>query len=143
MVLQIFFRTEVFRLPGGLGRLAESNSKPQSQTTTFHPNLIVAILLKYLLSLVERLFQRCHSSRIKEVLKCGDSMMDLHMLSQMTLSCLCKPLVVYVTAPNILTNFSPSHVKSSLYTDKTESIECQLLVPRQRTGECLLIHIPH
>ena len=69
--------------------------------------------------------------------------MDLHMLSQMPLGCRCDPLLLCVTAPRILTNFSPYHVKSSFRTDKTESIEWQLLVTRQRTGECLLIHIPH
>ena len=47
---------------------------------TFHPILIVAILLTYLPLLVERLFQRCHLSRIDEVLKFGDSMIDLHMI---------------------------------------------------------------
>ena len=36
---------------------ADSNNSPQNQTTIFHPILIVAILLKYLLSLVERLSQ--------------------------------------------------------------------------------------
>ena len=50
MVLQIFFHMEFSRLPRGLGHFADSNSIPSSQTTTFHPILIVAILLKYLLS---------------------------------------------------------------------------------------------
>ena len=69
-------------LPGGLGHFADSNSIPYSLTTTFHPVLIVATLLKYLPLLVERLFQQCHLSRIDEVLKCGDSMTKPHMLSQ-------------------------------------------------------------
>ena len=32
----------------------------------------------------------CHFSRIDEVLKCGDSMLDLHMLSKIPLSCRCE-----------------------------------------------------
>ena len=31
---------------------------------------------------------------------------------------------------------SPSHVKTSFYTDKIVFIEKQDLVPRQRTGDC-------
>ena len=60
-------------IEGGLGCFADSNSIPQNRTTTFHPVLTAAILRKYLLLLVERLFQRCHLSLIDEVLKCGDS----------------------------------------------------------------------
>ena len=82
MALQIVFHTEFSNLPGGLGHFEDSNSILWNLPTTFHPILVVAILLNYLLSLVERLFQRCHLSRIDEVLKCGDSMLDLHMLSQ-------------------------------------------------------------
>ena len=81
--------------------------------------------LKYFLWLVERLSQRCHLFRINEVLKCCDSMTDLHMLSQIPSSCVCFQPLVCATAPRILTNFSPSHVKSSFYTDKTEPIEKQ------------------
>ena len=44
-----------------------------NQTTIFHPILSVAKLLNFLLSLVERLSQRCHLSRIDEVSKFGDS----------------------------------------------------------------------
>ena len=105
MILQVVFHTEFSLLPGGLGHFADSDGIPQHQTTIFHPILLMAILLKYLL------FQRCHLSRIDEVLKDGDSMM--------------------------------SFVKTSFYTDKIESIEKQDLVPRQRTGERLLIHTPH
>ena len=137
-----FIHTEFSHPPGGLGRFAKSNSIPRSQTTTFRPILIVAIRLKYLLSFVERLFQRYHLTRNDEVLKCGDSMIDLHMLSQIPLSCRCKQLLACVTAPRILTNFSPSYVKSLFCTDKTESIEWQDLVPRQLVGDCLF-HIPH
>ena len=38
--------------------------------------LVVAIMLKYLLSLFVRLFQQCHLFRIDEVLKFDDSMTD-------------------------------------------------------------------
>ena len=71
-----------------------------------------------------------------------DSMIDLHMLSQIPLSCRCKQLLVCVTAPRMLTNFSPSHVMSLICTDEIESIEWQDLVPQQRTSDCLFIHIP-
>ena len=66
-----------------------------------------------------------------------DSMIDLHRLSQMPSSCLFLQLSVCATGPRILTNVSPSHVKTSFCT------ELQDLVPRQRSGDCLLIHIPH
>ena len=45
--------------------------------------------------------------------------------------------VMSATAPRILKNFSPSHVKSLFCTDKIESIELQDRVPRQRIGDCL------
>ena len=105
----------------------------------FVQSLIVAILT-YLLQLVKRLFQRCHLSRIDEVLRCGDSMVKLYMPSQIQSSCLNVQLSV--CAPRILTNFYPFHVKFLFYTDKIKSNEWQDLVPRQRTGNCLLIHIP-
>ena len=38
----------------------------------------------------ERLFQPCHLSRIDKELKCGESMKNLHMLSQIPSSCLWK-----------------------------------------------------
>ena len=40
-------------------------------------------------------------------------------------------------------NSCPSPVKSLCCTDKIESIEWQDLVPRQRTGDCFEIHLPH
>ena len=110
---------------GSLGRHADSNSIPWIQTTTFRPVLTVAILLKCLLLLVERLNQHCHSSRIDEVLKFGDSMINLHMLAQMLSSCLCIQFSVRATAPRILINFFPSHVRILFCTDKIESIEWQ------------------
>ena len=76
MVLQIVFRMAFSHLPGGLGHFADSNSIPQSLTTTFHLVLTVAIQLTYLPLLVGRLFQRCHLSRIDGVLKCSDYMIN-------------------------------------------------------------------
>ena len=143
MVLQIVFRMAFSRRPGGLGHFADSNRIPWSQTTTFHPVLTVAILLKCLLLLVERLFQRCHLSRIDEVLKCGDSMTNLHMLSQIPSSCLYVQLSVLATAPIILINFFTSPVRILFCTDRIESIVWQDLAPRQRPGDCLWIHLPH
>ena len=121
MVLQIVFHAEFSHLPERLGHFADYNSIPQNRTTTFDPVLTVAILLKYL--------------------KCGDYMKNLHTLSQIPSSCLYTQLMVCATAPRIPKNFSPSHVKILFCTDKIESIEYQDLVPRQRTGDCLLIHI--
>ena len=106
MVPQIVFQMAFSHGPGGLGCFEDSNSIPQNRTTTFHPFPTVAILLKYLLLLVERLLRRCHLSRIEEVLTCGISM-----ISQIPSSCLCIQLSVCATAPRIFTNFSPSHVK--------------------------------
>ena len=87
MVLQIVFHTEFHHLPGGLGHFAENSYIPWNRPAIFHPILIVAILLTYLPLLVERLFQRCHLSRIDEVLKFGDSMLDLHKIFQIPMSC--------------------------------------------------------
>ena len=120
MVLQIVFRTEFSLLLGGLGRCAESNSVPWNQPTVFHPILIVAKLLKCLLSLIELLSQRCHLSRIDE-----------------------KKLFAIVTARRTFAKSFPSHVKSLFRTDKIEPIEWQDLEQRQRTGDCFLIHTPH
>ena len=89
-VFQSVFHTEFSRLPGGLRHFADSNSIPLNQPTICHPILILATLLKYLLSLVVRLFQQCHLSRVDEVLKFHDSMIDLHIVFQCPMNCLCK-----------------------------------------------------
>ena len=60
MVLQIVFHMASSRRPRGLGRFADSNSIPWSQTTTSHLVLAAATLLKSLLVLVGQLFQLCH-----------------------------------------------------------------------------------
>ena len=39
-------------------------------------------------------------------------------------------------------NSFPFLDKFLFYTDKIESIEWQDLVPRQRTGDCSVIHVP-
>ena len=78
-----------------------------------------------------------------EVLKCGDSMLKSHMLSQIPSSCYCKWLLVCAMVPIILISISPSHVKILFYTDKIESIGSQDLVPRQRPDDYLWIHFPH
>ena len=120
MILQIFFRTVISHLPGSLGHFADCCSVPKSLTTTFHLILTAAILLKHLLLFVERLFQRCHLSRIDEVLKFDDSMIDLHLLSQIpskyTTFGLCD-------GSKNFNKFFPSHVKMLFCTDKIESIE--------------------
>ena len=107
-VLQIVFRTVFSRLPRNLGHLADSNSIPKDLTSTFRPVLTVAMLLTYLPSLVGRLFQRCHLSRIDEVLKCCDSMIESHILSQIRSNCPCRQLSVLATVPRIFKCFSVS-----------------------------------
>ena len=95
VVLQIVYHKEFSLLPGVLGRFADNNSIPWKQPTTFHPILIVAILLTYLHSLVGwlfRLFQRCHLSRIDEVLKFDDSMTELQKICQTPMNFLYKHL---------------------------------------------------
>ena len=77
------------------------------------------------------------------MLKFGDSMISLHMLSQIPSSCLCIQLSVCATSPRILTSFFQSHAGIMFCTDKIESTEWQDLVPRRRTGDCLWIHIRH
>ena len=84
-----------------------------SQTTTSRPVLTAAILLTYLLLLIGRLFQRCHLSRIDEVLWCGDSVVKLHTLSQIPPSCLHRQHSVLATVPRILPNFFPVSYEDS------------------------------
>ena len=139
MVHQIVFHTVFSRLPGGLGQFADGNSMPQNLTTTVHPVLTVAILLTYLPLLVGRLFQRCHLSRIDEVLKCGDSMTKtLHAFPNSI------KLSVHTTfgacdGSKNFNKFFPPHVRILVCTDLIESIEWQDRVPRQRTGDCFEI----
>ena len=142
MVLQIVFHTEFSLLPRGLGHSADSNNIPKNQTTIFQPILIVAILLKYRISIFVRLFQRCHLSLIDEVLKFGDSTLDLHKIFQIPMSCPYELLLVCVTARGTLTNSFPSIVKSLFCTERIESIEWQDLEQRQRTGDCSVIDHP-
>ena len=85
----------------GLGHFADSNSIRWNLTTTFHPILIVATLLMYLLSLIGQLFHRYHLSPIDEMLRCGDSMIKLQMLSQIPSSCLHRQISVLATVPTI------------------------------------------
>ena len=49
----------------------------------------------------------------------------------------------FATARGTFVNSFPSPVKYLFCTDRIESIEWQDLVPRLRTGDCILIHIPH
>ena len=86
MVLQIVFQTEFAHLPGGLRRQQKHSiesdrhfsSSPDCSNTAGVPFLLVG-----------RLFQPCHFPRIDEVLKCGDSMTNLHILSEVPSSCVC------------------------------------------------------
>ena len=57
------------------------------------------------------------------MLKFDDSMIDLHKIFRPPTNCPCKQLLAFVTARRTFINSCPSHVKTSLYTDKTGSIE--------------------
>ena len=142
MVLQIVFRVAFSQLPGGLGHFADCICIPLNRTTTLHLVLTVTILLTYFPSLVGRLFQRCHSSRIDEVLTCGDSMIKPHMLSRIPSSCLQKQLSVLVTVPRILISFLPCHVKILFYMEVIVSTVLPSLTPL-RIDDSLWIHIHH
>ena len=74
--------------------------------------------------------------------KFDDSMIDLHRIYKNPMNCLYKYLLASVTARETFVNSFPSPVKSLFCTDKIESIEWQDLVPRQRTGDCSVIHHP-
>ena len=134
MVLQTVFNTVFSQRPRGLGHVADGNSIPWNQPTIFHPILIVATLLKFLLSLFVRLFPRCHLSRIDDVLKFDGSMTDLHKIFQIPMHCPYQQLLVFATARGTVVNSFPSLVKSLFCTDRVESIEWQDLALRQRTG---------
>ena len=75
--------------------------------------------------------------------KCGDFMTGPHMLSQIPSSCPYTQLLVLATVPRIKISFFPCHVQTLYYKDKIESVEWQDLAPRQRTGDCLQIHVAH
>ena len=87
MVVQTVIHKESSHLPGSLGHFADSNSIPQNLTTTYHPIVIAMIPMKYRLSLFVRLCQQCHVSRIDEVLKFDDSMVDIHEILQTPMTC--------------------------------------------------------
>ena len=96
------------------------------KTTIFHPILSVT-LLQHLPSLVERLFQQCHVSRIDGVLKCDDSMISLHKICQI---------------PRIV-RFNDFRLFGRL--EKLSWTSFHLLrgfVPRLSTGDCSVIHLP-
>ena len=143
MVPRIAFHKEFPHLPRGLGHFADNNSTPENQPTTFHPSLIATIQRMLLLLLFVPLFQQCHSSRIDQVLKFGDSMINLHKICQISTYRLCKLLFAFLTARETFVNSFPSPEKSLFCTDKIESIEWQDLVPRLRIGDCCEIHLPH
>ena len=106
----------------------KSNSIPWNLTSTCYLVLTARILLMCPVPLVGRLNQRCRSSRIDEVLECGDSMIILHILHQIP--------SVLATVPRIVTSSSPSPVKLWFWIHWVER-SCT----RQRTGDCLWIHL--
>ena len=55
----------------------------------------------------------------------------------------CATSIELSVSPKNFNKLFPSHMKSLFCTDKIESIEWQDLAPRQRTGDCLRMHIPH
>ena len=111
--LQIVFRAAFSHFPGGLGHFADSNSIPWNQPTIMRPILSVAILLKFLLLLVLRLFLQCHLSRIDEVLRFDDSMIDLHNIFQI---------------PIIVVKITFGLFEGSKNFDKLFSVSCEVCV---------------
>ena len=105
MVRRIVFHQVFSHLPGSLQHFTNSRSIPLNQPTTFRPSQITTVQQTYLLLLIGRLFQRCHLSRIDEVLTCGDSMTKPHMLSQIPSSCTFSQLLVLATVPKSLISF--------------------------------------
>ena len=73
--------------------------------------------------------------------KFDDSMIDLHKICQILASWQYKWLLACVTAPRILTSFSPSPVQSLFCTDTTGSIRWPSPVRRLSIDDCVEIHI--
>ena len=92
---------------------------------------------------LRRLFQLYHSSRIDGVLKHHDSMISLHKICRIPMSCQYKWLSAFPAARRTSVNSFPSPEKFSSYTDKIESTEWPNRVPRQHIYECFGIHRPH
>ena len=127
MVLQIVFRVAFSHRPGGLGHVADCNGIPKNLPTNFHPDLIATILQRCFPLLVGRLFQRCHLSRINEVLKCGDSMTKPHMLSQIPSSCPKIQLSVFAPVPIILISFFSVSCEDFVVLGGLYPLCCQVL----------------
>ena len=120
MVLQIVFHKESSRL----------NRIPLNQPTIFHPIPIATMRQTFLRLPCVALFQQDLSSRIDEVSKFGNSMINLHRICQIPSNCQCKWLSAFLTAretfslslfrllaaPSVLTNFSASRVKILFFT---------------------------
>ena len=70
-------------------------------------------------------------------------MINLHMLSQIQSNSLSIQLSVCATVPRILTNFFRFTWRCCCARIKLSPFEWPNLVPRQCTGDCLWIHIPH
>ena len=64
-------------------------------------------MLSAFFDLSYRSFQQYHSSRIDEVYKCGDSMINLHKLCQIPMKCQKRLLLSFMTARETFVNFFP------------------------------------
>ena len=80
MVLRVAFHEEFSHLPGGLGHFADSNSIPQNQSarTILHASPIAPVQQSFLLKPFVWIFPQYHSSRIEQVMKFDESMINLH-----------------------------------------------------------------
>ena len=96
----------------------------------------------FLFLLVVQLVLQSRLFPIDEVLMFDDSMIILHKICQLLMSCPYNLLLAFVTVQEISVNFSLSLAKFWFCTDKIVSIECQDLVPRQRVDDCSEIHLP-
>ena len=107
----------------------------------FHLSRIVTVQQTFLLLLCVPLFQQYHSSKIGEVSKFDGSMINLHKICQIPMTCQCT-FVFSDGSRNFLHLFSVSWEVFLFCTDKLESSEWQDLVPRLRIGDCFEIHAP-
>ena len=126
-----------------LWRFVDRCNIPWNLPTNFQPDLIVITQRMFLLLLCVTLFQQCHSFRIDEVLKFGDSVIYLHRIWQFPMSCPWMWLSAFPTVRETLVNSFPSLERFQFCTDKIESTEWLNHAPRLRVGDCFEIHNSH
>ena len=89
----------------------------------FFPDLIATVQQTSLLFFCVQFVQQYQSSRIDEVFKCDDTMIDLHRICQFPMNCQCKWLSAFLTARETLLNSVPFPLKFQFCTDMIATIE--------------------